>query len=380
MYQAETLPSWIRGFVIGSYQLCITIGLLLASLVNYATQHRMDSGSYRIPLAVQFAWSIILCTGFLFLPETPRWLIKKNRPESAAKSLKFLRRLDMDHPALRRELSEIEASYEYEMSIGTASYAECFKGTIGKRTFTGIGLQCLQQLAGINFIMYYGTTYFSTQSSSSLPDAFILQVITNLVNVVSTFPGLFAIDKFGRRPVLLTGALGMGICQYVVAACGIATSLTNSASTAAQFAFICIYIFFFASTFGPGAWVVTGEIFPLKVRAKCLSMATASNWLFNWLLSFIIPYLTDAEKANLGSNVFWIWGGFCWVAVVFVYFFVYETKGLSLEHVNELYESCPMAWKSKAYRAQVEVEDTEMGQDVKHIAERKESISMAEKA
>lgn len=154
MYQAETLPSWIRGFVIGSYQLCITIGLLLAALVNYATKNRDDTGSYRIPLAIQFAWSIILCFGFLFLPETPRWLVKKNRPEQAAKSLQFLRRLEADHPALQRELSEIEASYEYELSLGNASYLECFKGTIGKRTWTGIGLQSLQQLVGVNFIFY----------------------------------------------------------------------------------------------------------------------------------------------------------------------------------------------------------------------------------
>ena len=148
MYQAETLPSWIRGLVIGSYQLCITIGLLVASLVNYSTKDRDDSGSYRIPLAVQFAWSLILCTGFFFLPETPRWLVKQNKHEQAARSLKFLRRLDVDHPAIQQELSEIDASYEYELSLGSASYAECFKGTIGKRTFTGIGLQCLQQLAG----------------------------------------------------------------------------------------------------------------------------------------------------------------------------------------------------------------------------------------
>lgn len=150
MYQAETLPSWIRGFVIGSYQLCITIGLLLASLINYGTENRQDSGSYRIPLAIQFAWSLILCLGFVMLPETPRWLIKKNKRDKAAKSLVFLRRLDIDHPALQRELSEIEASYEYELSLGSASWLECFKGTIGKRTFTGVGLQSLQQLVGVN--------------------------------------------------------------------------------------------------------------------------------------------------------------------------------------------------------------------------------------
>ncbi|KAH0149170.1 putative transporter, partial [Aureobasidium melanogenum] len=127
MYQAETLPKWIRGFIIGSYQLCITIGLLVASLVNYATKNRDDSGSYRIPLAIQFAWSIILCSGMFMLPETPRFLVKKNKPEKARQSLHFLRRLPADHPAITAELAEITANYEYELSLGTASYFECFK-------------------------------------------------------------------------------------------------------------------------------------------------------------------------------------------------------------------------------------------------------------
>jgi len=288
------------------------------------------------------------------LPETPRWLVTKNRNTDAAKSLARLRRLPLDHPALVAELEEFKASWEYQLSLGKSSWAECFKGNIAKRTFTGIGIQALQQLVGINFIFYYGTTYFSRPGvNTGLPSAFILQVITNVVNVISTFPGLYSIDRFGRRPVLLVGALGMGISQYIVAACGIATPLTNQASAAAQFAFICIYIFFFASTFGPGAWVVTGEIFPLKVRAKCLSLTTASNWLMNWLLSFIVPYLLGEQYGNLGSNVFWIWGGFCWISVAFVFFLVYETKGLSLEQVGELYDTCGKAWLSDKARVKL---------------------------
>ncbi|KAL1581893.1 hypothetical protein WHR41_09337 [Cladosporium halotolerans] len=360
MYQSETLPAWIRGFVVGSYQLCITIGLLLAALVNYGTQDRTDSGSYRIPLAIQFAWSIILCGGMLMLPETPRFLIKKGKSEKAMESLKFLRRLELGHPALIQEHQEIHANYQYEKSLGKASYIGCFKGSVGKRLLTGVVLQCLQQLVGINFIFYYGTSYFQSRGATSLPSPFILQVITNVVNVVSTFPGLYAIDKLGRRPVLLAGALGMGISQYIVSACGVSTNLQNAASVAAQFAFICIYISFFASTFGPAAWVVTGEIFPLKTRAKCLSMTTAANWFFNWLLAFITPYLTGADYADLGPNIFWIWGGFCWIAVAFVWFMIYETKNLTLEQVNELYDHTSKAWRSKNVRPEVALADVGM--------------------
>jgi len=352
MYQSETLPKWIRGAVVGCYQLCITIGLFLASIVSYATKNRTDSGSYRIPLAIQFAWGLILCGGLLFLPETPRYLVKVGKDTKALKSLVFLRRLPADNPHVLAELEEIKANYEYEKSLGSASYLECFRGNMGKRTLTGITLQSLQQLVGINFIIYYGTSYFA-ENVAQLPDAFILQVIINLVNVFMTLPGLWCIDRFGRRPVLLVGALGMGTCQFIVAIAGVATNTTqNYASAVAQFVFLCIYVSFFASTFGPAAWVVTGELFPLKTRAKCLSMTTAANWFFNWLLSFITPYLTTALNPTQ-SNVFWIWGSFAWIAVFFVWFFIYETKDMTLEQVNELYNNESRAWKSPGYRQQI---------------------------
>lgn len=155
MYQSESLPKWIRGFVVGCYQLCITIGLLLAAVVDYSTANRADTGSYRIPLAIQFAWALILSGGLFILPETPRFLIKQGKGEKAKESLHFLRRLPVDDPNLLREYDEIWAAYEFEKSLGTASFGELFRGTIGKRLITGISLQSLQQLVGVNFIFYY---------------------------------------------------------------------------------------------------------------------------------------------------------------------------------------------------------------------------------
>lgn len=154
LYQSETAPKWIRGTIVGSYQLAITIGLLLASIVGNATKNRNDTGSYRIPIAVQFAWALILFFGMLLLPETPRMHIKRGKNEAAAKSLSRLRRLDVDHPAIVEELAEILANHEYEMSLGKASWLDCFKGNLGWRLLTGCLLQSLQQLTGVNFIFY----------------------------------------------------------------------------------------------------------------------------------------------------------------------------------------------------------------------------------
>lgn len=150
MYQSETAPAWIRGAIVGSYQLAITIGLFVAAIVDYATQSRYDTGSYRIPVAVQFAWGLILVGGMLILPESPRYLIKRGRLPQAAKSLARLRRLDVDHPGLLQELAEIKANHDYVLSLGEATYVQCFRGTLGKRLVTGCLLQGLQQLTGVN--------------------------------------------------------------------------------------------------------------------------------------------------------------------------------------------------------------------------------------
>lgn len=253
LYQSETAPKWIRGTVVGSYQLAITIGLLIAAIVNHSTANRNDTGSYRIPIAVQFAWAIILVVGMLLLPETPRYLIKRGQNEKAARSLSKLRRLDVDHPALVEELAEITANHEYELSLGTSSYAECFKMPLLKRLLTGCGLQALQQLTGVNFIFYYGTQFFQ---NSGISNAFIVSVITSTVNVASTFPGLYLVEKWGRRDLLLFGAVGMSVCQLIIASVGTALPDSNVANKT-LIAFVCVYIYFFASSWGPIAWVVT---------------------------------------------------------------------------------------------------------------------------
>ncbi|KAJ9303168.1 hypothetical protein DTO271G3_542 [Paecilomyces variotii] len=354
LYQSETSPKWIRGAIVGSYQLAITLGLLLAAIVNNSTKDRQDTGSYRIPIAVQFAWAIILVTGMLLLPETPRFLIKRDRHGDAAKALARLRRTDTNDPNLIQELTEIQANHDYEMSLGAASWSEILYGSLGKRLATGCAVQALQQLAGVNFIFYYGTSFFQ---NSGIQDAFVVTLITNIINVVSTFPGLLMVEKWGRRPLLLFGAVGMFVCQYIVAIVGTTTS--SVVANKVLIAFVCVYIFFFASSWGPVAWVVTGELFPLKARARCLSITTATNWLLNWAIAYATPYMVNdgPGNANLQSKVFFIWGGFCLICAIFVYTCIYETKGLTLEQVDELYAKVPVAWKSAGFVPTVNYSD-----------------------
>ena len=138
------------------------------------------------------------------------------------------------------------------------------------------------------------------------------------MNIASTFPGLYMVEKLGRRNLLLLGGVGMCVCQYIVAITGTVAGTENLPAQRAAIAFVCIYIFFFASSWGPVAWVVTGELFPLKSRAKCLSMTTASNWLLNWAIAYSTPYMVNEKYANLQSKVFFVWGTFCFVCIAFV--------------------------------------------------------------
>lgn len=330
----------------------------------------------------------------LFLPESPRWLIKKSKPDAAAKSMSRLRRLPVDHFAVREELQEVQKSFEHEISTGNSSYAACFKGSIGKRLLVGCVLQALQQLSGINFIFYYGTNYFKNAGFQN--DPFAIQMIITAVSIVSILPGLYAVDKFGRRPVLLTGSIGMSITQIIIAIVGtviidpdIGSPNPNLTAQKANICFVCFYVFFFEMSWGPCAWTVTGEVsillldckrfaahstalqmFPLNFRAKCLSITTSANWLLNFIIAFCTPYLVDVDKANLQSKVFFLWTGFCIFSIFFVWAFIYETKNLTLEQVHELYETVDKAWKSKEFGQSLQrntglFEATSTGADLK---------------
>lgn len=267
---------------------------MLASCVDYATQNRLDSGSYRIPMGIQLAWAIILAAGLFWLPESPRYFVMKGQLDKATLVLERLRQQPSGSPFIQEEVAEIVANYEYELSVIPqngyfSSWANCFKGSLSnpasnlRRTILGITLQMMQQWTGVNFVFYFGTVFFKGLGTISNP--FLISLITTLVNVFSTPISFWTIEKFGRRTIMIWGALGMVICQFIVAILGVADG-NNQTVVKVMIAFICIYIAFFASTWGPGAWVVIGEVFPLPIRSRGVALSTASNWLWNCVSHF----------------------------------------------------------------------------------------------
>ncbi|KAI8449114.1 hypothetical protein BY996DRAFT_6418860 [Phakopsora pachyrhizi] len=339
MYQSECAPKWIRGAIVSCYQWAITIGLLVAAIVVQLTKDIDNPNSYRIPIGIQFVWAFILSMGLYFLPESPKYLILKGREQEAKVSLGRLLSLPPHSDFVQKEFEEVNESLQTERIHASSSYMDCFRSGPGKyrlRTLTGMSIQALQQLSGINFIFYFGTSFFR---NSGINNAFLTTIITNVVNVLMTIPGIWLVDKAGRRSLLLIGAAVMCICEFIVAIVGVKVDTSNIVGQRVLIAF------------GPIAWVVTSEIYPLSIRAKAMSMSTASNWAWNFAIGYSTPYLVDtgAGKAGLQSKVFFIWGAFCALCFLFTFFFIPETKGLSLEQVDQLYMNSSIIG-SNAYR------------------------------
>jgi sugar porter (SP) family MFS transporter len=276
-------------------------------------------------------------------------------------------------PEVEAEATEINTALQVERETTQGGYAACFKNNEdrnGWRTWTGILMQGWQQLTGINFIFYYGTTFFK---QAGIQNGFTITIIADVVNTVMTIFGIQLIDRVGRRKLLLIGAAGMCLSEFIVAIVGITAGdphlvagnlEVNITAQRVLIAFTCIYIAFFATSWGPVIWVLTGEIFPLGIRAKSMSLSVASNWLWNFGIAYATPYLVDqttsgvngVKAANLGVKVFFIWGSTCVGCFIFTYFFIPETKGLSLEQIDLLYRESSIIG-SNAYRQQIIDED-----------------------
>ncbi|KAK7414270.1 hypothetical protein QQX98_006867 [Neonectria punicea] len=362
LYMSEICPRKVRGALVAGYQFCITIGLLLASVIVYVTEDLKSTSSYRIPIGIQFPWAFILGGGLLFLPDSPRYFVKRGRIDDAIDALSRVRGQPKDSHFVQAEIAEIVANEEYERALipdttWFGSWANCFKGSLWdsksnlRRTILGTSLQMMQQWTGVNFIFYYSTPFL--KSTGAIDNSFLISLIFTLVNVCSTPLSFWTVERFGRRTILIIGAFGMLVCQFLVGIIGVTVGFNkthpdpndadlsiadNISAVNAQIAFIAIFIFFFASTWGPGAWIVIGEIFPLPIRSRGVGLSTASNWLWNTIIAVITPYMVGETKGNLKSSVFFIWGGLCTCAFIYSYFLVPETKGLTLEQVDKMME------------------------------------------
>ncbi|CAR28515.1 hypothetical protein ZYGR_0S01480 [Zygosaccharomyces rouxii] len=348
LYQSEAAHKYLRGAIISTYQWAITWGLLVSSAVSQGTNQIDAPASYRVPIGLQYVWTSILATGMIFFPESPRFYVLKDKLDKAAKSLSFLRGVPQTDSGLLEELVEIKATYDYEKSFGTSTLLDCFKSSKTRpkqtlRMLSGISLQASQQFSGINFLFYYGVNFFN---KTGVHRAYLVSFITYAVNVAFNIPGLFLVEYYGRRKVLIFGGIMMTMCNFIIAIVG--TSTNSIIGNKVMIAFICLFIASFSATWGGCVWVISAELYPLGIRSKCTAICAASNWLVNFICSLITPYIVDTgnHTSSMGPKIFFIWGSLNALAVILVHFAIYETKGLTLEEIDELYAKSPSSFQS----------------------------------
>lgn len=351
LFIGESAPKHLRGTLVCCFQLCITLGIFLGYCTNFGTKTYSDSRQWRIPLGLCFGWAILLVSGMLFMPESPRYLVEKNRLDDARNSISRSNKVSVEDPGVYTEVQLIQAGIDREKLAGTAGWKELITGKpkIFYRVVLGVVLQSLQQLTGNNYFFYYGTTIFK---AVGMDDSFETSIVLGVVNFASTFVGIYAIEKMGRRLCLLVGSCAMSVCFIIYAVLGSVhlykdgyanTPENTRTPTGNALIFIsCLFIFFFASTWAGGVYCIVSETYPLRIRAKAMAVATAANWLWGFLISFFTPFITSAIHFYYG----FVFTGCLVFSFFFVFFCVPETKGLSLEEVDELYASGIVPWKT----------------------------------
>lgn len=299
MFQSECSPREIRGAVVASYQLMITFGILVANIINYCVRDmESTSKSWRIVIGIGLCCALPIGFGILTLPESPRWLAARQDWEGVRISLARLRGKQHDpHSSIvEDDINEMKAILEKEHQVGTASWAECFQPNkdipkLVYRTFLGMAIHFFQQWTGVNYFFYYGATIFQ---SAGVSDPILTQLILGVVNFLMTVYGLYVVERFGRRQPLFLGALWQAAWLLIFATVGTAHPPDQSVLVGmVMIVSACMFIASFASTWGPMAWVVIGETFPLRTRAKQASIATASNWFGNCKFEYLrVPKLS----------------------------------------------------------------------------------------
>ena len=332
MYIAEISPARIRGRMVSINQFAIVSGMLVVYFINMfieaqgdhawdvATGWRWMFGSESLPAAALLMLA-------LFIPESPRWLAKQNRRDRA---LAVLSKVGGETHA-QKEMVEIEAALQHE----GATVAELFRPGMFIVLVIGIMLAILQQVTGINVVLYFGPEIFK-QLGSGTDVALLQQVVVGAVNLLFTVVAIWTVDKLGRKPLMLFGATGMGLCMFMQGFCAV-----KQIQTGWMIIFVLGYVACFALSLGPVVWVYLSEIFPNKIRGRAMSISTTFLWLSCWVVSQTFPMMDKntvlVEKFHHGFP-FFVYGGFCVMTVLFVWLVVPETKGKSLEEIERLWQ------------------------------------------
>ena len=321
LYIAEMSPPGNRGALVSLNQLCVTIGILVAYIVSYAFAAAEDWREMFafafIPIALQFI-------GLFFVAETPSWLRTRHKSEQAQRVFSKVR--GTKHVDLKKVNKVDDTTTKKSWGALVAKSAKL-------PFLIGIGVAVFQAITGINTVIYYAPKIFQLAGFEATKTALFATILVGVVNVIVTIIALWLIDRFGRRPLLITGLVGMGLCLVIL---GIAFLFEGETSAGlASVVFMITYVAFFAVSLGPVAWLIISEVFPLGIRGRAMGIATFTNWLANYFVS--LTFLTLLEKFTI-TGTFWLYAVICFLGLWFVIKLVPETKGKTFEQIQAFWK------------------------------------------
>lgn len=349
VYISELAPPSKRGRLVGAQQWAITWGIMIMFYISYGCSKINGTAAFRIPWGIQMVPAILLFIGMCFLPESPRWLARKDRWEDCHAVLTLVHgKGDPNNPFVVQEFADIKNMCEFERNNANASFLELFKPNMINRTHIGVFTQIWSQLTGMNVMMYY-ITYVFAMAGLSGNNLLVSSSIQYVINVVLTVPALLFVDRWGRRPTLLLGALGMmtwmfangGLLKsygHYAGPKGVGNTPEASWSVSgppSKAVIACSYLFVasYAPTWGPVSWIYPPELYPLRVRGKAVALATSANWAFNFALGYFVP----PAFVNIKWETYIIFGVFNFAMLVHVFFAFPETAGKTLEEVEDMF-------------------------------------------
>ncbi|KAI0821278.1 general substrate transporter [Irpex lacteus] len=364
LYQSEITAPAIRGRLVSMQQWSITWGILLQYFVEFGCSYIDGKASFRIPWGLQMIPAILLSLGMMVFPESPRWLMDHDRNAEALEILADLHgKGDPTNELVQLEYAEIKGQVEFERTEGAKSYMDLLKPGIIRRVGLGTSLQMWSQLSGMNIMMYYIIYVFQGAGLTGRRGNLIADSVQYVLNVVLTIPAIIYIDRWGRRPMLLIGTFLMGFWLMLVGGLqggfghwgevdGARVWVITDHDSITKGIIVCSYLFVcsFAITMGPVSWTYPAEIFPMRVRAKAVSVSTATNWVFNFALAWAVP----PGLANIGWKTYFIFGAFNFAAFIHILFCFPETAGRTLEEIEEVFAQGHTfsAWKIKRHVGQ----------------------------
>lgn len=320
LYLSEISPKHLRGTLVSLYQWAITAGILFSYFINAAFAQAVYN--WRWMLFAGVLPGLILFVGMYFMSDTPRWLVSKNKEDEAEKVFKKI------EPAIdaKKEIAEIKNTINNEQGSKFK-----LKKWMVMPFIAGIGIMFAQICTGINTIIYYAPTIFKTAGFDSNITAIYATTGIGVVNFIMTIVAVFFTDKLGRKPLLYFGLTGVMLSLFALGTSFAFAETLGSSLKWVAVGSLVTYIICFAMSLGPIGWILVSEVFPLKIRGIAMSICTVSNFAFNFFVVASFPVLLNRIG---GAWTFWMFGIVSLFCIIFVYFFIPETKGISLEQIE----------------------------------------------